>query len=105
MSTNQIITKNSQYLHSLKEKTLGLLDSNVSRVLIFKTRFGIHTFGMKQPIDVLILDSNHIVQKLRIALKPNEMFFWNPLFDVVIELPAGIIKHTKTKVGDQIKIV
>ena len=41
--------------------------------LFFKTRFGIHTFGVITPIDVLILDKNYKVVKIK-ALLPLGLF-------------------------------
>jgi uncharacterized protein len=65
---------------------------------------GIHTFGMKFPIDVLFLDRENIVVAIRKNLVPNRM---TPLYFAaksVLELPAGIVEATATKAGDEIEI-
>jgi len=72
--------------------------------LMIKTRFGIHTFGVKFPIDVLILNNENKVASLREGLKPNRMFLWNPMHEKVIELPAGTIKKTAIKMHDSITL-
>ena len=52
-------------LETLKEKTLGLIGREKVTPVIFETRFGIHTFGLKVPIDVLILDNkNKVARKI-----------------------------------------
>lgn len=83
---------------------IGLINSKKAHPVFFKTRFGIHTFGLKFPIDVLILDKNNKVVKVCKNLKPNRIFLWNPKFFNVIELPAGQIGRDKIKIGDTIKI-
>lgn len=78
-------------LHSLWEKSAGLLHSQVSTPVYFKTRFGIHTFGMKYPIDVLILNNDMRVAKIAQNLQPHSIFLWNPMHHHVIELEAGYV--------------
>jgi uncharacterized membrane protein (UPF0127 family) len=92
-------------LKSLKDKSLGLLNSKKAHPISFKTRFGIHTFGMKFPIDVLILNKEGVVIKLRGALKPNRIFIWPPRFDTVIELPSGEISRKGIAVGHAIRLI
>lgn len=74
----------------------GLIGSKPEAIL-FKTRFGIHTIGVGYPIDVVILDKNHIVRKIKEHLEPNHFFFWNPQFDTVVELPSGTVQSKKIK--------
>ena len=77
----------------------GLIGKKPEPILL-KTRFGIHTCGMSYSIDVVILDRNNIVRKIKENLLPNRLFFWNPLFDTVLELPAGTISKLKLHIGD-----
>lgn len=97
-----ILSQNAKFAKSLIGLTFGLHLKNNSRTLIFKTRFGIHTLGLKEPIDVLVLDSDLKVVKIKESLQPNWFFFWNPKFNLVIELPAEIIRISKTQPGDQL---
>src|SRR4029079_6280811 len=60
--------------------------------LYFETRWGIHTFFVKEPIDVLILDEEKTVQVIKKGLKPWRLCFWNPKYGKVVELPKGTIK-------------
>ena len=65
---------------------------------------GIHTFAMRFPIDVLYLDRERIVIYLEEELKPWRMAAIRVLAHSVLELPTGIIRESKTKVGDQVDI-
>ncbi len=89
-------------LKTFAKKTKGLLGAKKAYPVLFKTRFGIHTFGLTFPLDVLILDRENCIVKLAINLKPMNIFLWHPVYDTVIELPAGTIKKCKLSVGDTI---
>ena len=64
---------------------------------------GVHTFGMKFAIDVLFLNRQRKVVKIR----PN-MGKWKLALSLrahsVLELPAGTVANTGTAVGDQLSI-
>ena len=90
-------------LKSLRDRGIGLIGKKKPETIMFYTRFGIHTFGMKFPIDVLILDEDDKVVKLVENLKPNKIFFWPPKFKKVLELPSGFIKNNKIEIGGKIK--
>lgn len=98
-----IISKDAKFTESLLDKSLGLLKRNSPKTLIFRTRFGIHTFFLKEPIDILILDKNLKVVQLKKNLKPNRLFFWNPKYFWIIELTAGSINESKIQKGDLLK--
>lgn len=82
---------------NLKEKVQGLIGKDKPEALMIRTRFGIHTFGLKFPIDVLILSNENKVVSIKENLKPNKIFLWNPLYEKVLELPSGTIKKNKIK--------
>ncbi len=83
----------TKYLTSWQEKSKGLIGEKKAFPVFFKTRFGIHTFGMKFPIDVVILDQKMCVVLLRKNLEPNRFLFWNPIYCGVLELPSGEAKR------------
>jgi uncharacterized protein len=89
---------------TLKAKIFGLIGQKNISPTLFKTRFGIHTFFMKVPIDVIVLNKNYEVVKLKQNLEPWRLFFWNPAYNVMIELPEGFIEKEKIKRGDKIKV-
>jgi uncharacterized protein len=84
-------------------KTRGLLGAANPFPVYFHTRFGIHTFGLKFPIDVLILDHSNKVIKTRENLVPNQIFLWNPKYKAVLELPGGEVEKHKIKKGDTLR--
>ena len=89
---------------SFWDRLLGLLNPNNPRTLIFRTRFGLHTFGLADPIDILVLDNHQRVAKVGIEVMPNRFFFYNPFHSVVIELPAGVLNSSGTGINDKIII-
>lgn len=91
-------------LKSLKDKTIGLLNAQKAYPVLIQTRFGIHTFGLKFAIDVLILNKENQVVKLVEKLKPNRIYLWNPIFNKVIELPTRMINKKKIRTGNTIKL-
>jgi hypothetical protein len=90
-------------LKSWREKIVGLIGKKKPESVFIRTRFGIHTFFLKFPIDVMILDSKNKVVDSK-TIKPNRTFFWNPIYDKVLELPEGTIEEKKIKNGNEIKI-
>ena len=97
---NTIVSDNVLLLKTLQEKSDGLRLFEKPRAVFFETRGGIHTVGMKFAIDVVILDSENIVRKIKKELKPNSFFFWNPKYKKVLELPAGSVKRGDVEIGD-----
>jgi hypothetical protein len=98
MATIHITVEHTSYLGKMR----GLIGHKHPKAIVLHTRFGIHTVGVLFPIDVLILSKHHSVVAKKENLKPNRLFFWNPLFDIVIELPAGSIVEKKINIGDTI---
>jgi uncharacterized protein len=101
LTTRKIITHELKEAKSLSDRFLGLLKKSNPRFLLFKTRFGIHTFFLKEPIDVVILDEDLKVVKLKENLKPNRLFLWNPIYSLIIEVPKGYTQG-KIKIQDRL---
>lgn len=99
-----VLASNCKLASSEIDRALGLLKKSNPRSLIIKTRLGIHTFGLKKPIDVLILDDKYVVHSIKEGLNPNRIFFWNPKYPWVLELPFGKIKKSKTHLKDILEI-
>jgi uncharacterized protein len=87
-----------------RSKMIGLLGQQVATPVYFKTRFGIHTFGLQFPIDILILDNNNQVIRISENIAPNSVFIWPPFFNRVVELPAGFIAHHQLHLKDTVSI-
>ena len=87
------------------DSALGLLNSSNPRSMLFESRLGIHTFFMKEAIDVIVMDKHFIVQQLCSSLKPFRIYFWNPIYPYVIEFPSGTINKSKTLKGDVLELL
>ena len=65
---------------------------------------GIHTIGMKFPIDVVFLNRNNHVVGLMSGLGPNRISAIHFTGYSVLELPSGTIKKSGSEIGDQFEI-
>ena len=65
---------------------------------------GVHTFGMRFPIDVIYLDGDKIVVHIENRLKPWRMAPVRLRAASVLELPENTIQSTGTSLGDEIEI-
>ncbi|SRR5258706_3983054 len=96
------LTINLKETTSFWDKIFGLIDKRNPRALLFKTRFGLHTFFLTTPIDLLVLDKKFRVVKIESHFSAYRFFFYNPIYQLVIELPAGTLKKTQTTINDKI---
>lgn len=94
-----MIVVHAKILKGFWEKSKGLIGADPMYPIFFTTRWGIHTFGMKVPIDIVILDDDMKVVKLAPQLAPNRIFLWHPRFRNVLELPKGSIEKKKMSAG------
>lgn len=90
---------------SLKDQSIGLLNHKTPTAMIMNTRFGIHTFFMKYPIDVVVIDSKNHIVAIKQNIKPNSLFIWNPKYNTVLELPSGAISKSETALHDEINLL
>ena len=65
---------------------------------------GIHTIGMKFPIDVVFLTRDNHVVGLMSGLPPYRISAIHLRGYSVLELPNGTIKKSRTELGDQFEI-
>jgi uncharacterized membrane protein (UPF0127 family) len=81
---------------------LGRTSMAPSEGLVITGCQSIHMMFMKFAIDVVFVDSDNKVVGLTPKIKP---FRFSPIFwksTCAIELPAGTIEATRTRVGDQL---
>jgi uncharacterized protein len=64
----------------------------------------VHSFFMKFAIDLVYLDRSKKVKKVRHNMVPWRMSACLTAHSI-LELPAGVLKSTGTKAGDQLEIV
>lgn len=86
-------------------KVRGLIGASEPESIVLKTRFGIHTFGLRFPIDLAVLDHNGVVQTTRKGFKPNGIFLWSPRYNRILELPVGTLEKKQIKKGVQMTLV
>lgn len=72
-------------------KMIGLEGGAFGDKIYFKTRFGIHTFGLSRPIDVLVLGEKGEVGAIFRNLVPGQVRFWSPKFRHVFEFSGGAL--------------
>lgn len=60
----------------------------------------VHMYGMKFPLDVLILDRQGRVTAAYPSLAPGRRTAWHGRARYVLEMPAGTIAATETREGD-----
>jgi uncharacterized protein len=65
---------------------------------------GIHTIGMKFPIDVVFLNRGNTVVGLVQGMVPCRLSSVHFTSYSVLELPTGTIKKSRTEVGDKFEI-
>ena len=63
---------------------------------------GVHTFGMKFPIDVVFLSKKKKILKIRSNMVRSRISV-SLLAHSVLELPAGTLEQTGTVTGDQLE--
>jgi len=83
----------------LKRTTLG-----PEEALWLMPSKGIHTIGMKFPIDVVFLNKAHRVIGLISAMAPYRLSSVHLRSFSVLELPNGTIRKSRTEIGDQFEI-
>ena len=83
---------------------LGRTRLNAGEGLWIKPSSGVHTLGMKFPIDVLGLDRRMRVVKLWSDLTPYRVTGISFAITSVIELASGAAQQCLTQVGDQLEV-
>jgi uncharacterized membrane protein (UPF0127 family) len=70
--------------------------------LLIEPSSGVHTFGMRFPIDVVALDRHLCVRGVWENLGPFRIAAVGLKTHKVLELPVGAIRHSRTQVNDQL---
>jgi len=73
--------------------------------LLIKPCRSIHTFFMKYKLDIVHLDSHNQVVLIEEGLPPGKIGKGHLRTRSIVELPAGMIETTQTKVGDFLQVV
>ena len=100
-TSKKLLASDLAIAQTLAEKTIGLIAAYQPKALYFKTRWGIHTFGVLFPLTILICDDTFRIKAIVLELLPNRVYFWNPCWQHIFELPS---KNYPVKVGDTLLI-
>ncbi len=104
-STHRVLTERVVQAETFGERLRGLLGRTVlpdGEGLYLAHCRAVHTAGMRFPIDVLFLDEDGRVVRTAETMPPYRFrVAARPARDV-LEVPAGTVASTGTKVGDQI---
>src|SRR6185369_6522883 len=95
-----------RFANSVFKRMIGLLNRHAlspGEGLLLDRCYGIHTIGMRFPIDVLFLDRDLHVMRAVSALPPYRTFVVRQAV-YVLELPVGAIAQSHTEAGDQIQM-
>ena len=101
----KIVSSNVIVAERLLERMRGLLGKRGlenGESLLIKPCKGVHTLGMRFPIDVIFLDSGNNILNMRENMPPNRISSLSLRTSMVLELQAGTISLAETRIGDRI---
>lgn len=104
---NKMLAENASIASTLLSRLKGLLGRtglSKGEGLIISDCASIHTFFMHFPIDVIFLNYEHTVVKVKKSLFPFRLLDCPFSGSITIELPSGTIDATRTEVGDYIEL-
>lgn len=100
-----MVTIKVHLLDSLVKKSIGLILAKKAYPVMLHTRFGVHTFGMRFPIDIVLLNDENIVVNLWKSVFPNRIVIYPLRYKTVLELPQGMVQSSQITIGEKIKII
>ena len=101
-----VLSDRCHFANTVLKRMIGLLNRRKfaeGEGLLFDRCYGVHTFGMRFPIDVLFLDKDLQVIRAVKSLPPYRTSVVRKAV-YVLELPVGALENTRTAEGDQIQI-
>jgi hypothetical protein len=75
---------------------------DAGEALVLMPCAGIHTFGMRFPIDLVLVDRQLRVIAAREAIRPNRIATLRPCY-AALELPVGVVRSSRTAIGDSLE--
>ena len=108
LTNKKVIATNSKIAKSSLKKAIGLMfskkikDKGLIFVFDHESIIPLHMFFVFYPIDVLFLNNNKEVVEIKENFKPFTFYTNENPAMYIIELPAGAIKESKTKLKDKI---
>lgn len=107
ITRNTVIALRSKVADSALGRAVGLMFSKPTQsamILRFgkETPISLHTYFVFFPIDIMLVDSRLRVVEMVQAMQPFTTYSAKGKASCVVELPAGTIRKTGTKVGDEV---
>lgn len=107
VTRNAVIASSSKFADSAISRAVGLMFSKPTRAAMIlnfgrETAISLHTYFVFFPIDILFVGSKLRVVEMVSAMQPFTTYSAKSRASCVVELPAGTIRKTRTKVGDEI---
>lgn len=108
VTKNRGISSSARLCNTVFSKAIGLmLSKNRRETLIFifdeEKIISLHMLFVFYPIDVLFLSKNKVVVDKKENFRPFTIYKSRKKAMYAIEMPKGIIKKTKSELGDRIK--
>lgn len=102
-----LLASSSRVADSAVSRAIGLMFSKATKgamILRFSrdTKVSLHTFFVFFPIDILLVSSSNRIVEMKEAMQPFTTFTASKKARYVVELPAGTIPSTKTRVADEV---
>ena len=108
LSRDITLSDNAVIADTLSGRIKGLLGRKKLKegeALVIKPCNSVHTFFMRFSIDLLFVDRQERIVKIVQAMPPFRLSSISFSASYVIELPAGSISSTQTKIGDRISLI
>ena len=99
--SEQVIFASTYWERLLGVHAIGGLKDG--QCLLLKPCNGIHTFGLREPIDVVVLDNRGRVLRIMYAVRPNRVQIPKLGGHSTLELKCGMIEVNEIRVGDSLR--
>ena len=103
---NMVICEKESFISSFFGKMAGLMFSSCPRPLVFafskESKQQLHMMFVFFPIDIIFLDGKMRVVELKKNFRPFTFYNSKEKAKYVIELPAGLIEKSGTRIGDTV---
>lgn len=107
MTRNTMLMKRGRMADNFLTKFRGLMgvrQLHEGEGLLITHCNSVHTHFMFMPIDIIYVDKNHRIVDLEAEMKTWRIGRTRRNADYVIELPPGVIAHTRCAVGDELRL-
>ncbi|MDQ0256990.1 uncharacterized membrane protein (UPF0127 family) [Evansella vedderi] len=108
LSNGKVIASNVNEANTFFKRLKGLMFTKMlhrDAGLHIKPCQSVHTFFMNYCLDILYIDKSDTIVAIDEAMAPGKVGRHYRKAASVIELPAGKVKETETKVGQSLKFI